>query len=451
MRNKDILIVEDNSELREALSDTLELSGYTVASAASGKEALGKLIRQSFRLIISDIQMAPIDGIQLLETVKQNYPELPVLLMTAYGTIEKAVEAMRLGAVNFMVKPFEADQLATQVAQHIAPAVVSDDDVLTRDPKMKALMKLADRVAASEASVMIHGESGTGKEVLSRYIHTHSARKDNAFVAINCAAIPENMLEAVLFGYDKGAFTGAHQAMPGKFEQAQGGTLLLDEVSEMDVALQAKLLRVLQEEEVERLGSRKVIKLDVRILATTNQNLREAVSEGRFREDLFYRLNVFPLRVPTLRERKEDITVLANRLIAKHWKYGKPLPQLLAAAEQKLQSHNWPGNVRELENVVQRALILLMDGKICANDIIYTDDFEAAAVEWEQPEVCFTKPAVAEGLGEGLRSVEEKIIIDTLKEENGSRKVTADRLGISPRTLRYKIARMRDAGIALPC
>jgi len=209
-------------------------------------------------------------------------------------------------------------------------------------------------------------------------------------------------------------------------------------------------LRVLQEKEVERLGSRKVIKLDVRLLATTNQNLREAVSDGRFREDLFYRLNVFPLRVPALRERKEDITLLANRLIAKHWKYGKPLPQLLAAAEQKLQSHNWPGNVRELENVIQRALILLTDGKICADDIAYTDDFDGAEPQWVQAEEHLVKPA-SEGLGEGLRSVEEKIIIDTLKEENGSRKVTADRLGISPRTLRYKIARMRDAGIALPC
>jgi two-component system response regulator FlrC len=450
MRNKDILIVEDNEALSEALSDTLELAGYRVECAANGKEALEKLLKQSFRLIISDIQMEPMDGIQLLEVVKQRYPELPVLLMTAYGTIEKAVEAMRLGAVNFMVKPFEVDQLELQVSQHIAPQPHSEENILSNDPKMQSLMNLARRVAVSEAGVMIHGESGTGKEVLARFIHHHSARKEGAFVAINCAAIPENMLEAVLFGYEKGAFTGAHQAMAGKFEQAQGGTLLLDEVSEMDISLQAKLLRVLQEKEVERLGSRKIIKLDVRILATTNQNLREAVSEGRFREDLFYRLNIFPLKIPALRERPSDIVVLANRLIGRHWKNGKPLPQLLPEAEQKLQCYEWPGNVRELENVVQRALILFSDGKIGANDIIYMDDFEGTQSQMPS-HVYSAEKSIADGLGEGLRSAEEKIIIETLQAENGSRKVTADRLGISPRTLRYKIARMREAGVALPC
>ncbi len=450
MSYKDVLIVEDDVTLREALKDTLELAGYSVVTAENGEEALTKLSRQNIRLIVSDLQMQPIDGLHLLESVKQKYPAIPLILMTAYGTIEKAVEAMRLGAVDFLVKPFEAKQLVAQVAQHIAERPIQDDEIESRDRKMDELFNLASRVAASEVTVLIHGESGTGKEVVARFIHTHSARHTGPFVAINCAAIPENMLEAVLFGYEKGAFTGAHQATPGKFEQAQGGTLLLDEVSEMDIALQAKLLRVLQEREVERLGGRKLIKLDVRLLATTNQNLRDAVVAGRFREDLFYRLNVFPLRVPTLRARQDDIIPLATKLIARHWKRGKPLPQLLPDAKRKLLSYEWPGNVRELENVVQRALVLLTGSEIGANEIIYTDDFEQTESPLDHETSCAVEEATGV-LGKGLRSIEEKIILDTLKEENGSRKITADRLGISPRTLRYKIARMRDAGVAMPC
>ncbi|OQX43595.1 MAG: sigma-54-dependent Fis family transcriptional regulator, partial [Candidatus Sedimenticola endophacoides] len=294
-----------------------------------------------------------------------------------------------------------------------------------------------------DATVMIGGESGTGKEVFARYIHRNSARSQGPFIAINCAAIPDNMLEAVLFGHEKGAYTGAYHSAPGKFEQAQGGTLLLDEISEMSLALQAKLLRVLQEREVERVGGRKLITLDVRVLATSNRNLREEVSAGRFREDLFYRLNVFPLYLPPLRERTRDVLPLARFLLRQHCRQmGIPEPLFCTVAEQRLLSHAWPGNVRELDNVVQRALILCNGHEIGPDDL----SFEIAA------ELAVARHATAEpkGLSEDLRSVEEQMILDALRENNGSRKEVAERLGISQRTLRYKIARLRDAGVAIP-
>ena len=313
------------------------------------------------------------------------------------------------------------------------------------------------KVAKTDVTVLLTGESGTGKEVLARYIHQNSMNHDGPFVAINCAAIPENMLEAMLFGYEKGAFTGAVQAAVGKFEQAQGGTLLLDEISEMDLALQAKLLRVLQEKEVERLGSHKKIILNVRILATTNRKLKEYVDEGRFREDLYYRLSVFPIKIPPLRERVGDILPLAKELILKHHSRGKALPVFDAAAVEKMLCYRWPGNVRELENVVQRTLILQGSGHIGVDELIFEEPFQMAE-SWsiESPQSDIQDDEIKEkteaiSLGVGVRSVEEKIILQTLGEENGSRKNTAQKLGISPRTLRYKIARMKESGVALPC
>ncbi|MEN8764061.1 MAG: sigma-54 dependent transcriptional regulator, partial [Thiogranum sp.] len=281
--------------------------------------------------------------------------------------------------------------------------------------------------------------------VFSQMIHRHSARADGPFVAINCAAIPENMLEASLFGYEKGAFTGAYQARAGKFEQAQGGTLLLDEISEMDLGLQAKLLRVLQEREVERLGGREVIALDVRVLATTNRKMREEVAAGRFREDLFYRLNVFPLHLAPLRDRKADILPLTNRLIRKYSPDGGSIPHLSKQAQQALLDHPWPGNVRELDNVIQRALILLNSEQVEADDLCFELDVSAVPVPTAPP----TTDA-AEGLDGDLKSREFELILDALRVDNGSRKAAAERLGISPRTLRYKLARMREQGIAVP-
>lgn len=461
MKHYDVLIVEDDSALCEALCDTLELEGYRVAAARNGTEALSLLGKQGFRLVVSDVQMPVMDGLELLANIQHHFQAVPVLLMTAYGTITKAVEAMQAGAADYLIKPFEAKTLANKVADLIAAAPQISVERVVSDEKMKKLYGLASKVAKTSVTILLEGESGTGKEVLARYIHRNSHYHAGPFEAINCAAIPENMLEAMLFGYEKGAFTGATQSMAGKFEQAQGGTLLLDEISEMDIGLQAKILRVLQEKEVERLGSHRKIDLNVRILATTNRKLKEYVRQGRFREDLYFRLNVFPIKIPPLRERTGDILPLAMELLIKHSSSAKNSCSFDAAAMAKLQSYGWPGNVRELENVVQRALILQTQGRIGVDDLIFEDEiygmptlqeqlpYLAASVEF--PEADQEGNLSVPNLGEGVRSAEEKIILQILNEASGSRKTTAEKLGISPRTLRYKIARMKESGIVVPC
>ncbi len=305
------------------------------------------------------------------------------------------------------------------------------------------LVVLARRVAASDCTVLISGESGTGKEVLARYIHKTSPRSQQPFVAVNCAAIPDNMLEAMLFGYERGSFTGAHAANPGKFELAQHGTILLDEITEMPLALQAKLLRVLQEREVERLGGRHSIALDVRVLATTNRSLRAEVAAGRFREDLYYRLNVFPLQISPLRSRRDDVLPLAMRLLNRRSRPGSRIPALSADAAHRLLTYSWPGNVRELDNVMQRALVLASDQLIDAEHIHF---------EQEVLPLIAAAPmgATAPALFDSLEMAERGLIIDALQVGNGNRRVAAERLGISQRTLRYKLARLRDAGVAVP-
>lgn len=310
------------------------------------------------------------------------------------------------------------------------------DRPVAEDPKSRRLIEIAKRVAATDVTVTISGESGSGKEVFARFIHNASARHAQAFVAINCAAIPENMLEALLFGHEKGAFTGANSAHAGKFEQANGGTLLLDEISEMDLGLQAKLLRVLQEKEVERIGGTKPVKLDVRVLATTNRDLKLAVAEGRFREDLYYRLNVFPLSIPPLRERPGDIAPLAEMALRKHRIEPADVVRFSDDARLLLEAYAWPGNVRELENLVQRSLILLRGNTIEAHDLAFEDDYELGDN--------------GSDLQSGLKNREYQMIIDALKAMNCRRADVAESLGISPRTLRYKLARMRESGIAIP-
>ncbi len=458
MKAYDVLIVEDDEALCEALCDTLELEGYQIISATNGTDALIKLAKHNVKLVVSDVQMPVMDGIQLLHQIQREYADIPVLLMTAYGTVPKAVDAIHAGAADYLVKPFDANELVLKVVYLLANRRVDSDKAVLADDSMKKLYALANKVAQTDVSVLIQGASGSGKEVLAQYIHQNSPFKEGPFVAINCAAIPETMLESILFGYEKGAFTGATQAVPGKFEMAQGGTLLLDEISEMDVNLQAKLLRVIQEKEVERLGSQRKIKLKVRILATTNRRLKECVQEGGFREDLYYRLNVFPLLIPTLKERKADILPLANELLKKYVSTGNNIPLLTQKAGQRLVDYHWPGNVRELENVIQRALILQVEQTISEEQLIFegseiiansgaaTDKIMAKGIH--SPE---ETADAALSLGSGLRSAEEKIILNTLLELNGSRKLTAEKLGISPRTLRYKIARMKDEGVLIPC
>ncbi len=446
-----ILVVEDDSALAQALSDTLQLSGYQVSLATDGEQALARLEQEPPDMVLTDVQMRPMDGHTLLRHLRSRFHDMPVLVMTAYGTVEKAVEAMKLGAVDYLAKPFEVEDLLGKVERFLPHQGREPSRMIAEDLRTRELEELARRVASSDATVMIGGESGVGKEVLARFIHDHSARADGPFVAINCAAIPENMLEAVLFGYEKGAFTGAVRASAGKFEQAQGGTLLLDEISEMSLPLQAKLLRVLQEREVERIGGRELIQLDVRVLATSNRKLREEVAAGRFREDLFYRLNVFPLTLPPLRERPRDILPLARYLLARHLRADQPMPELLPEAEARLMAHPWPGNVRELDNVMQRALIL-SDGQAIDATAIHFESGES-----EQPMVRPVAPATplreeaapAKRLSDDLRSMEEQLIIDALRN-GGSKKAAASILGISPRTLRYKLQKLREAGIQIP-
>ncbi|MCG7499156.1 sigma-54 dependent transcriptional regulator [Vibrio sp. Of7-15] len=475
MAQSKVLIVEDDEGLREALVDTLALAGYEWVEADSAEQALLILKSQPVDIVVSDVQMAGMGGLALLRSIKQHWPKLPVLLMTAYANIEDAVAAMKEGAIDYMAKPFAPEVLLNMVSRY-APVNTDSTDAIVADPKSLKLLSLADKVAKTDANVMVLGPSGSGKEVMSRYIHNSSPRKDGPFIAINCAAIPDNMLEATLFGYEKGAFTGAVQACPGKFEQAQGGTILLDEISEMDLNLQAKLLRVLQEREVERLGSRKSIKLDVRVLATSNRDLKLYVSEGNFREDLYYRLNVFPIAWPPLCERAGDIEPLAKHLVERHCsKQGIPVPSFENSAIQKLQQYSWPGNVRELDNVVQRALIL------SENSSINTDHILLEGLDWSDanslqqvvesevssptvrpvaevgsvhssstPSETAAAGAGSEGLGGELREQEFAIILETIRACNGKRKDVAEKLGISPRTLRYKLAKMRDAGIDIP-
>jgi len=335
-----------------------------------------------------------------------------------------------------------------------------EKDPVACAPVSARLLELARRVAASDCTVLISGESGTGKEVLARFIHLQSTRSAKPFIAVNCAAIPENMLEAMLFGYERGAFTGAHTAHAGKFEQAQGGTLLLDEISEMPLGLQAKLLRVLQEREVERLGARSTMALDVRVLATTNRLLRTEVSSGRFREDLYYRLNVFPMVVAPLRERRDDVLPLAMRLLELRCRPGERIPALSADAAHALLTYRWPGNVRELDNVMQRALILSsvpmtstpetvtsISGPIIDPEHI---QFENGSVEDSQDELMTHARTEAPALADSLELAEQALILEALRLGNGNRQHAATKLGISPRTLRYKLARLREMGVSVP-
>lgn len=443
-----ILVVEDDSALREAIVDTLQLGDFEVLSVDNGLSALAVLGDEEISLVFSDIRMDGMDGYALLQRLRALKPHLPVVLMTAYGTIEQAVSAMKDGAVDYIVKPFEASLLLEKAQRYLNVDASSEDDFVAVDAQTQKIKRLAQKVAASDASVMITGESGTGKEVLARYLHQQSGRAQGPFIAINCAAIPETMLEATLFGYEKGSFTGAVKSMPGKFEQAQKGTLFLDEIGEMNIELQSKLLRVLQEREVERLGSDKPIALDVRVLSATNINFEQAIKAHKFREDLYYRLNVFPLHLAPLRERPLDIIPIAERLIARHYAGIQLVPSLTDEAKARLMGYAWQGNIRELDNVVQRAMVLQAGDWITADDILldarslWQDTKENDVTTDAEGEMGSSEPVVMQD----LKEQEIKLILSTLKLQAGNRARTAEVLQMSPRTLRYKLAKLRDAG-----
>lgn len=433
-----VLVVEDDAPLREALSDTLELAGYKVMSASDAQQALACLDKGSPGLVLSDVQMPGMDGHALLRTIKANRPEIPVLIMTAYGQIERAVEAMREGASDYLPKPFEPERLLSAVARYYRQHEVPDSvGVVAEDPATLALLNLARRVAATDTTVLLTGESGVGKEVFARYIHHHSSRQAGPFVAVNCAAIPENLLESVLFGHEKGAFTGAASTQPGKFEQANGGILMLDEIAELPLNLQAKLLRVLQEREVERVGGRTPVPLDVRVIAATNRDLAAWVREGRFREDLYYRLNVFPLEINALRERRGDIPALARHFLTRFEEVvGRRGYVLSDAALTELTGYDWPGNIRELCNVVQRAMVLAPGAVIGPEHLMLPRQVLSTQV----------RPSSLAHGDMGLKDMERETILDTLRRMGGSRRRTAESLNMSERTLRHKLKQYREAG-----
>ncbi|SMB30591.1 Acetoacetate metabolism regulatory protein AtoC [Sterolibacterium denitrificans] len=455
-----ILVVEDDEALRDALLITLEAAGHAASGADGGPQALQLLAQHSFNMVVSDLRMAPMDGLELLHEIRARWPGLPVLLMTAFGDVDKAVAAMRGGACDFMMKPFEPRALIEQIARYATAPLA--DDLIAEDPQTRAVLLLAARVAKSEATVLLTGESGVGKEVFARYIHDRSARSQGPFVAINCAAIPDSLLEATLFGHEKGAFTGAQSAQAGKFEQANGGTLLLDEISEMPLPLQAKLLRVLQEREVERVGGKKPVPLDIRVLATSNRDMAAEVKQGGFREDLYYRLNVFPLEIPALRDRPADIVPLARYFIGLHGAPSGRTASLAASAEAKLAGHDWPGNVRELENVIQRALILAPGNSIEAEHLLFGSAAGAGGMGTSAPAVAASAPVMprpaaapsssatgapaAAGSRATMQDLERQHILETLAAVGGSRKLAVERLGISERTLRYKLKQYREEG-----
>ncbi|MDR0528435.1 MAG: sigma-54 dependent transcriptional regulator [Zoogloeaceae bacterium] len=456
-----VLIVEDDQNLREAIVDTLEIAGCPVFSAGGGEEALAILRREGkISIVISDVRMMPMDGVALLKEIRRRHPRLPVVLMTAYADVDRAVEAMRSGACDFLLKPFEPAALLAQIEKYGLPAPGEITGVIAHDPVSVNLFEIAGRVAQTDATVFLTGESGVGKEVVARFIHRHSARKNAPFVAINCAAIPENLLEATLFGYEKGAFTGAQTAQIGKFEQAEGGTLLLDEVTEMPLALQAKLLRVLQEREVERVGGKKPVSLNIRVIATSNRDMQEAVRLGTFREDLYYRLNVFPILIPALRQRAGDILPLARHFLAEHGRRaGRDGLFFTPEMEAKLTAHRWPGNVRELENVVQRALVLASGAGIAPGLLGFSVFSEAAGAHGKLDPEPAEKPAAPAFADKeklensersadnvNMRDLEREHILRVLTEERGSRRNTAARLAISERTLRYKLKQYKDEG-----
>lgn len=453
---KKVLIVDDEDAMRMALVDSLTTSGYQVTAATNGEEAIEIFQRDTFAVVVSDIRMPKMSGMEVLRQIKKLSPHTPVILITAYGTVKTAVEAMKEGATEFLTKPFSLDDLDFAVNNVIASRGLEEEtkvetstterrfytrDIITRNATMLTLLETMKTIAKSKATVLIQGESGTGKELVARYIYLHSDRRNKPFIAINCAAIPDNLLESEMFGYEKGSFTGAIQRKFGKFEIAHGGTLLLDEVSEMDIQLQAKLLRVLQEGEVDRIGGKSPVPVDVRIIATTNVDLKAAVEEKKFRRDLYFRLNVIPVVIPPLRERRDDILILAEHFIKKFSAaLGKREPVLSREAWRILETHEWPGNVRELENMMERA-VLICQGPVIQPEHLCMELSGMLLNAPKEPERMDYPPPTLSVRTENvtLRDMEKALIIETLKKVNGNRTKASEILGISVRTIRNKL------------
>jgi len=449
-----ILIVDNEIDVRSSLAHALSRNGYPVVYAANGMQALDEFGKGRFSLVISDMKLPEMSGIDLLTAVKRLSPQVPVVMTASNGTIENAVEAMQHGATDYILKPLSLETLETVIrnacrkANAQARAVSGGRDLemisgpktmVTRDPKLLKVLKLAKDIAPSKATVLIQGESGTGKELLASFIHIQHSRDKRPYIAINCASLPDGLAESELFGHEKGAFTGAMNRKKGKFELANRGTIVLDEISEMPLQIQAKLLRAIQERSIDRVGGTSSIPVDVRIIAISNRDLKTEVKEGRFREDLFYRINVIPLTIPPLRERKKDIPILSRHFLEKYGSlYAKPVTRISDAALSVLMGLEWPGNVRELENTIERAVLLTETDSILPEHLF---------LEHEEAD---TDPSPRIRPGLTVREMERELICQTLKKVDHNRTHAAEMLGISIRTLRNKLREYKAEGLSEP-
>jgi DNA-binding NtrC family response regulator len=451
-----ILLVEDDAQMQLAITANLSREGYDIKIAPDGRSGLLMLEKESFDLVISDQKMPEMTGLELLNELKRREIGTPFIMITAHGTITQAVEAMQSGAADFLSKPFNAQDLLKTIERVLSPEIKEfrakpaskrGRAIITNDTFLIRVLEIAEAVAKSDATVLVQGESGTGKELIARLIHSSSPRANQPFVAVNCAALPDTLLESELFGHEKGAFTGAQNRKIGKFEMAHGGTILLDEISEMELALQAKLLRVLQEREVDRVGGKEPIPIDVRVVATTNRNIEETVREGNFRADLYYRLNVIPLVLPPLRERKGDVKLLVEHFM-RHY-LGASAPALPSEVLKALMAYHWPGNVRELQNAVERAAILSQGAQISERDFLLkplrvsTEELDSVNASAEQSQEASLKIQS----GTTVQDMEKRLIIETLKTTGQNRTEAAKMLGISIRTLRNKLNEYRTDGM----
>jgi DNA-binding NtrC family response regulator len=448
-----VLVVDDEPSMRLALTESLRRNGYAVVQATNGQEAIDRIATSKPWLVLTDLKMPRSGGLEVVKEVKRRCPNTHVVVMTAYGTVETAVEAMKCGAIDYLLKPFATEHLEQVLVQleaestaglDVSAIPTSSRPMLGEDPAMAKVLALAEGVAMSQATVLIQGESGTGKELLARFIHSRSPRGHRPFIAVNCAALPDGLLESELFGHERGAFTGALMRKIGKFEMAHQGTILLDEISEMNLGLQAKLLRVLQEREVDRIGGREPVQINIRVIATTNRSLRHEVEQGRFREDLYYRLNVFPITLPPLRERLSDIPVLARHFVrATAARNGLAVPRMSDAALTVLLGRLWKGNVRELENAVERA-VLLAGGEGIKPEHVTVEESPVAGSS-SIPTNTITPSTVG-----SLWEMERDLIMHTLERVKGNRTHAAKALGISIRTLRNKLREYRELAHQLP-
>lgn len=448
-----ILVVDDEEKLRRVIELQLATAGFDVEKAGSAEEALKMVDRAD--LVLTDLKLPGMDGLELLAAIRRQNMRSPVIVMTAFGSIEVAVEAMKSGAADFLLKPFSLDHLMAVVHKALEVRALRDenrqlreelgrryqfDNIVGRSPAMREIFATVERVAPTRATVLLAGESGVGKDLIARAIHFHSPRRDRPFVKINCTSIPENLMESELFGYEKGAFTGANTTKLGKFEQADTGTVFLDEIGDVPPSIQVKLLRVLQEREFERLGSNKTRHIDVRVIAATNSDLRAALEQGTFREDLYYRLNVVPIDIIPLRERMQDIPFLAEHFLNKYAvETGKKVDNITPAALAKLSTYHWPGNVRELENVIERSVVMCNGDHLDASDIKLDNAPRARAASGE-----FSLPP-----GMTLDQYEQEIIREALKRADGNKSHAARSLGLTRNALRYRLAQMgleTDAG-----